>query len=356
MPRPIFHISGFIIAPVQAIAMDTEKHFLALATASNGDKPDIWYLAYGSNMSRAKFTGSRGIVPKKAARVRVPGWTLAMNIPGLPYSEPTFLSVVPRADRETTPPRTGASDMPKPNSPELSTNKAAVPTSPVWEPARMSKSPKKGAASALAAAPPDVLGVAYLVTAAQYVRVLASEGGGTAYEDICLAAVPVGPADRELTGSDSVDVHTLGSAMVREPWPRPSRRYMDIVATGACEADLPAYYRAYLDAIRVYEPLKGRRGRVGAAIFLAVWGPVMELLERVTNATMGEDGYVPRVVVWLVRGTIWVIWLVHDVFFAPLVGRGDGLDARLKGRMQDNEDEGEKQLLLSSENAVCYLV
>ena len=63
----------------------------------NPDKPDVWYLAYGSNMSRAKFTGSRGIVPKATARVRVPGWVLAFNIPGLPYSEPAFTSIVPRA-------------------------------------------------------------------------------------------------------------------------------------------------------------------------------------------------------------------------------------------------------------------
>ena len=137
----------------------------------------LWYLAYGANMSAAKFTGSRGIVPLASARVRVPAWSLAFNIPGLPYSEPCFTSIVPTLS-------------PAPPSP-----------------------------------PPDVLGVAYLITQEQYVQVIGSEGGGIAYDDIEVEAVPVGQVDRELVG-ERVIVRTLGPALRRSPCGRPSRRYM----------------------------------------------------------------------------------------------------------------------------------
>ena len=137
----------------------------------------LWYLAYGSNMSVAKFTGSRGIVPLASACVRVPAWSLALNIPGLPYSEPCFSSIVP----------------------------TQLPALPAPE--------------------PDVLGVAYLITQKQYVQVIASEGGGIAYDDIEVEAVPVGLADRELVG-ERVSVRTLGAALRRTPCGRPSQRYM----------------------------------------------------------------------------------------------------------------------------------
>jgi hypothetical protein len=50
----------------------------------------------------------------------------------------------------------------------------------------------------------------------------------------------------------------------------------------------------------------------------------MGALEKITNDSIGEDGNAPGIVVWLVRFTMWVIWLVHDWIFAPVFGRGDG--------------------------------
>lgn len=138
----------------------------------------VWYFAYGSNMSSQKFSEDRGIKPFKEARMRLPGWKLAFNIPGLPYSEPSFASIVPQ-DPSFTP----------------------------------------------EARSPEVLGVAYLITQDQYIEVLASEGGGIAYEDIQVEAVPVSLEDANLTGPQ-VSVRTLGAAMERKPWPCPSKRYM----------------------------------------------------------------------------------------------------------------------------------
>ena len=133
---------------------------------------DVWYFAYGSNMSSQKFTGSRGIKPLKRARVRLPGWMMTMSIPGVPYSEPAFSAVQEREGQA-----------------------------------------------------PDVIGVAYLLTAAQYDHVIASEGGGIAYSDKLINAEPLTVQDELQTGPQPV-VHTLCAAMERRPPARPSDRYM----------------------------------------------------------------------------------------------------------------------------------
>lgn len=150
-----------------------EKHIAA---------PNVWYFAYGSNMSTAKFTGSRGIYPLATARVQVPGWILAFNIPGVPYSEPSFTSIIPRVEDGNQ---------------------------------------ENGCST------PNVLGVAYLITQEQYINVQASEGGGIMYTDIELDAVPLTAKDREATGS-ILKVRTLVVVpmMERAPWPLPSERYM----------------------------------------------------------------------------------------------------------------------------------
>jgi hypothetical protein len=144
-------------------------------------------------MSSEKFTGSRGIIPLVKARVRVPNWILAFNVPGLPYSEPSFTSIGPRKDPITKP--LANTEIEK----ALTTSRET----------------------------PDVLGIAYLITQEQYNHVLATEGGGIMYADIELDAVPVTAKDAEATGP-ALKVRTLVVVpmMKREPWPLPSERYM----------------------------------------------------------------------------------------------------------------------------------
>lgn len=52
----------------------------------------------------------------------------------------------------------------------------------------------------------------------------------------------------------------------------------------------------------------------------------MSLLERIVHLTFQEDGNSPPLVKSLVRLTMMIIWFTHDNFFAPIYGRGDGLD------------------------------
>ena len=119
----------------------------------------------------------------------------------------------------------------------------------------------------------------------------------------------------------------------------------DIIKSGAQEIQLPEEYQRYLDNILIYRPPDSGRRRAGAAVFLAMWGPVMRLMEMITKATIRRDGYAPTFVVWLVRFTVVVIWFTHDVFFAPVCGRGDGLDDD-QGRDWVGDEKGSLRPLL----------
>lgn len=130
-------------------------------------------------MSTEKFTAHRGIKPIQWARVWLPHYILSMEIPGVPYSEPGYASIRRRGDSD----------------PEM--------------------------------AAPDVVGIAYELTTEQYQRVIASEGGQIAYQDITVVVKPADRTSEERIGSSELTVRTLGStSMVRRPEPVPSERYM----------------------------------------------------------------------------------------------------------------------------------
>jgi len=128
------------------------------------------------------------------------------------------------------------------------------------------------------------------------------------------------------------------------------------VISGALEAGMPQYYQYLLEAIPTYEPPTDRRGKIGAGVFLAFWGPVMGLMERITNATLREDGLAPTYVIVLVRVVMYLIWFCHDMFFAPICGRGDGCtDGMVSCGVLGNN--GEKECLLRREaDPLHYLV
>ncbi|KAK7530981.1 gliotoxin biosynthesis protein GliK [Phyllosticta citribraziliensis] len=236
----------------------------------------VWYFAYGSNMSRAKFIDSRGIQPIKTARARVPGWKLTTEIPGTPYTEPAYTSIRPI---------TGTDD----------------------------------------AKAREVVGVAYLITTEQYIHLVASEGGGIAYADIALPAVPVDAIDEAMTGP-SFTIRTLGTIMQRDPPAVPSQRYMNLLTDGASDANLPDDYRQYLQNLPVYQPPRNVMRKIGALLFVAFWGPVMYLVEKMTMASLGPDGNAPAGTAQVVRFVVYLMWAYHDCVHAPIWGRGDGVD------------------------------
>ena len=131
-----------------------------------------WYFAYGSNM-RNSVIQKRGLTAIAKINVLIPSYRLSFDVFGVPYSEPAMASIT-------------ASRVPD----------HVCDAHPVH-------------------------GVAILLSKADYVQMLVSEGAGTAYDEIVLEAIPV-------QGRDGIMVRTL---VARYPFrpnfsPRPSRRYM----------------------------------------------------------------------------------------------------------------------------------
>jgi hypothetical protein len=97
------------------------------------------------------------------------------------------------------------------------------------------------------------------------------------------------------------------------------------VTEGAKESQIPPDYQHYLSVIAVYQLPTSAWTKVGAFIFVTLWGPVFQKMEGYTKRTVQEDGNAPSYVIMLVRLVMFVMWGSHDLFFAPVFGRGDGL-------------------------------
>jgi gliotoxin/aspirochlorine biosynthesis gamma-glutamylcyclotransferase len=159
---------------------------------------NIWYLAYGSNLSSSKFVKDRGIIPLDSCIVRLPGFGLTMNTAGLPYREPSFANIRPLYRDPTGKSNTGTAK----HGDQLKVRSRFT-----------------------------LLGTSYLVTPEQYQRILATEGGGIAYREIEVTIEPIrSTAKQGLNKEDGPQckqvARTLISVITRHPVPRPSHRYM----------------------------------------------------------------------------------------------------------------------------------
>ncbi|KAH8773855.1 hypothetical protein F5883DRAFT_385437, partial [Diaporthe sp. PMI_573] len=242
----------------------------------------VWYLAYGSNLSSSKFIHDRGITPLSTAVVSIPGWSLSMDSAGVPYSEPSFASILPAhaAGREKS---------------------------------------------------VELIGTAYKLTPEMYKKVLASEGGGIAYAEVEVRAhvlhkVLADDTRRSEAGEGTVAMRSLITVLRREA--RPSARYMNLLRTGAEEAHMPSSYQKFLASIPVYHRPTRLIPSVGATIFLAIWVPIMSIMEKITKASLkrSRTGNAPLWVITLVRFVVFAMWFSHDYLHAPIWGRGDGME------------------------------
>lgn len=90
---------------------------------------------------------------------------------------------------------------------------------------------------------------------------------------------------------------------------------------------MPAPYQCFLERLSTYQPPSCLMPRIGAALFLALWLPIMRAMERLTKQSLKDrrTGTAPDWVVVVVRIVVITMWLHHDVVHAPIWGRGDGM-------------------------------
>ena len=287
---------------------------------TSSDSTTILYLAYGSNLSAETFKGARGIQPLSAVNVHVPSLDLTFDLSGIPYTEPCFANTRYR-DENRSPPPPSANDYHKDR----------------WH---------KG-----------LIGVVYEVTPEDYRTIIATEGGGVSYQDVvvpCYALpsgrktvdpIPSGAPFKAHTllqprDSDSLPQGTTGGKIQRpDPsYAQASARYLKLITDGAEEHDLPAEYLTYLYDIRPYT-ITTFRQRVGQAVFLALWGPILGLIFGLSKVFADEEGKIPGWLATMFAWVFWAVWGSYDVGFKNVFGDGE----RTIGDETDDETGGERR-------------
>jgi hypothetical protein len=234
------------------------------------------YLAYGSNLCSSVFQGNRGIVPVSAVNVVVPELRLCWNLEGIPYAEPCYAN----AER------------------------------------------RSGQGKSIHGA---LVGVVYEICAADFAHILRTEGQG--YAETQVECRPLQPGSRTVTACPGVPsiraCAVLASGAGRRPARnmQPSRRYVDLLVTGAREHCLPSQYIKLLEAVATYEASTPRQ-RIGKAIFSFLWFAPVVVVILLERRMADHEGRIPHWVKVMVGRCFAGMWWTHDRWFKPVFGDG----------------------------------
>ncbi|KAK9768765.1 hypothetical protein K7432_000367 [Basidiobolus ranarum] len=265
---------------------------MAISNNTEDQLPNmVWYLAYGANMSKDVLTGRRQVKPIRSVPVRVPGYYLAFDLPGMPYIEPGFASI-----------RSFPSD------PEDSSETRFFP---------VTRNKRESA--------PVVHGVAHLITAEDFRQVQLTEGGGGSTE----YGYQVKIVECESYTKEKINAHTLMSHDHCIRPSLPSLRYLTILRVGSKEHEVDPEFREYLDDLLHFEAHSWRQ-KIGKYIFfmilIPIFGPI--LLLRGLSKKGGEG--MGSIFHWWWHLLGHFIWILHDQFFEPLLGNGGSSEFQAK--------------------------
>lgn len=287
---------------------------------SNPKGETVLYLAYGSNLQAAKFRGDRGIKPLSRINVQVPSLRMTFDLPGIPYAEPCFANTA-RRDPKDDPPRA-------PPTFDEKTALLGVGTQKEYKKNGWHKS---------------LIGVVYEVTPEDYAHIIATEGGGSGYQDILVDCHPFVSSDPnepvpETPSLPAFKAHTLFAPAVpdgdkppqngghlQRPDPayaQASARYLKIIVDGAAECELPYEYQKYLRSLQSYT-ITTTKQRLGQFVFLSMWLPIVMFIFAIGKFFVDENGQLPQWLKQLTSSVFWAVWGSYDSFFKPLFGDGE---------------------------------
>jgi hypothetical protein len=289
--------------------------------AAEAQQKTVLYLAYGSNLCYQTFQVSRGIKPLSQVNVVVPELRMTFDLPGIPYSEPCFAN---SARRDTS------GDIPKSQKEQLNSNY----NKDKW---------KKG-----------MVGVVYEVTPSDYAHIIATEGGGSAYQDILVTCYPVTSEDEVplIPTSEPFKSHTLFAPAAKPSNPgeppssrsrrfqRPdpsyaqaSARYLKLITDGADEHGIPQEYKDYLHSLHPYT-ITTQGQRMGQFVLISFWLPFITLIFALNRIFQDDKGRAPKWLALLSNAIFTSVWVSYDNVFKPIFGDGE---RTLKG--VDEEEE-----------------
>ena len=289
-----------------------------------GHPSTVLYLAYGSNLCDETFRGKRKIKPLSSLNVLVPSLALVFDLPGMPYIEPCFANTQKRDSTGSLPTGTVS------NSTQGSLDR--------HDPLKTSE---RSALLHEKALPDDkrrpwnkpLVGVVYEVTPDDFAHIIATEGGGSGYQDVL---VQCHPFPEDWSKSDRVPLepqtpafkaHTLfapsDTQRRRDPsYAEASARYLNLIKVGASEHELPDEYRDYLSDLHPYT-ITTQRQRLGRFVFRMLWYPILMGVFSLNRVFADKRGRSPE---WLRRLQTAVfagIWATYDAVFHDLFGDGE---------------------------------
>ncbi len=286
---------------------------------SESQRNTVLYLGYGSNLSKEKFRGDRGIKPLSQVNVQVPTLRLTFDLPGIPYGEPCFANSGTRDPDK---------DRPYKSENEKSPLLTRKPGKDRYHKDRWHK---------------GLIGVVYEVTPEDYAHIIATEGGGAAYKDITVDCHPL-PVDNpdasvpQMPTLPPFKAHTLfapavppGEAPPKDgtrfqrpdmSYAQPSARYLKLITDGASESGLPYEYQDYLLNIRSYTITTSKQ-RIGAFIFTAIWTPIIFGIFALSKLLADKKGRVPSWLRNLLAAVFKAVWIAYDAVFKPIFGDGE---------------------------------
>jgi hypothetical protein len=192
-----------------------------------------------------------------------------------------------------------------------------------------------------------LVGVVYEVTKADYAHIIATEGGGSGYQDVLVDCYSLSnnPKDKvpDTPAGQVFKAHTLFAPVTirgrTHAYAQPSPRYLKLITDGAAEHDLPYEYQDFLHQIRTFH-ITSNKQRLGLFIFLSFWGPLFAaILGGGGRIFLQPDGTYPKWFARFVRVLFSTSWKSYDVFFKPTFGDGE--------RTIGDDDGDDGQTLLS---------
>lgn len=207
---------------------------------------EVYYLAYGSNMSPQVLSGRRRVRPHRSVPCYCPGYTLAFGVQGFPWAEPGFATI----KAHHTP---GGGQYHPPFTVESSSN---------WRKHMYECST------------PCLHGVLHRVTQREWALVKASEGvlgsdkssiGYQVVEVDCVLYDDTTVVKAATLQAAPASLHSEGRDV------QPSARYLKLLQDGSKHHGLDSHYQQWLSSLQPYRP----PGRVAATLGSLASGAVL---------------------------------------------------------------------------------
>ncbi|CAI2170159.1 190_t:CDS:2, partial [Funneliformis geosporum] len=267
----------------------------------------VWYLGYGSNMSKKTLERMRKVKPRKSIACTVPNYFLSFDIYGQPYFEPAFASIYPHplhSHSKSSITYEYAKDIHNHCCPGLPFK---------FNP----EAPEKSL-------PPILNGILYLISKQEYQHILNTEGGwgygdlGHGYKAIDVECITY--------DNQKLIAKTLSSQSASvEAGCQPSLRYLNLLRVGAKEHNLSPDYQDYLNSLKHFE-ISTTSKKIARILYFTFSIPSIFFFILFASISLKFGKRLPKSIAKAMIFVINISRANYNNFFKPLFGSGTNND------------------------------